>query len=165
MRIPIELVIEGGGTPKALVEKAARLKREAELEARGRRDSALRFDEVWCVFDIDEHPFVAEAKQQARDNAIRVATSNPCFELWVLLHFQEQTAHIHRHAVQRLCRDYIPGFVKDLPCEHLSALRSSALQRSLALDKWQRDRDNQGGNPSTEVHELVIRLSSLRSQA
>ena len=28
----------------------------------------------------------------ARDNGIRVAISNPCFELWLVLHYAQQTA-------------------------------------------------------------------------
>ena len=31
-----------------------------------------------------------------------VAVSNPCFELWLVLHAREQTAFISRHDVQRL---------------------------------------------------------------
>lgn len=80
----IDLQFESGATPKTLVEWAARLKKEDPT-----------YDEVWCVFDIDEHPLVPEAKQQARDNQIDVAISNPNFELWLLLHFQEQQSALH----------------------------------------------------------------------
>ena len=76
--------------PKTLVERAVAMKREAALEAKRKKDENLKYDQVWCVFDIDEHPFVPEAKQQARDNGIEVAISNPCFELWALLHFRDQ---------------------------------------------------------------------------
>lgn len=164
-RLPIDLVIEGGRTPKALVQKAVELKRRAEAEARRYHDSSLKFDEVWCVFDVDEHPFVPEAQQQARDNSIRVAISNPCFELWVLLHFQERTAYIHRHDVQNLCRGYLPKFQKDLPCDDLLSRRSTALQHAAALEKWQRERGNEGANPSTHVHHLVEVLLSVRAQS
>lgn len=162
-RLPLELRIESGGTPKALVERAVELKRGAERDARRRHDSALKFDEVWCVFDVDEHPFLSEAQEQARANSIHVAISNPCFELWVLLHFQEQTASVDRHGVQRLCRQYLPRYQKDLPCEDLLPRRGLALQHAEALEKWQRERLNEGGNPSTSVHRLVERLLSARA--
>jgi hypothetical protein len=55
-------------------------------------------DEVWCVFDVDEHPKLAEARDQANANGIQLAVSNPCFELWLLLHFQEHRAHAGGHA-------------------------------------------------------------------
>lgn len=56
---------------------------------------------VWCVFDFDEDSN-AEADKKARhaikfdesiaiaeDKGIQVAWSNDCFELWVLLHFED----------------------------------------------------------------------------
>jgi hypothetical protein len=36
---------------------------------------------VWCVFDIDEHPVIPEAKDQAPANRIELTISNPYFEL------------------------------------------------------------------------------------
>lgn len=162
-KIPIDLHLEGPGKPKSLVEKAVELKREAEKRAHSQRDSTLLFDEVWCVFDIDEHPFVPEARQQAQDNQIFVAVSNPCFELWVLLHFEDQRKHIGRHAVQSRCRQHLPGYNKDLPCDKLMPGREEALRRAEDLWKWQEGRGNVGGNPSTDVYRLVRKLLSLRA--
>src|SRR3982750_4853087 len=56
-----------GGAPKTLVERAANRKKESEEEARRARDENLKYDEVWCVFDVDEHPRLPDARQQARD--------------------------------------------------------------------------------------------------
>jgi hypothetical protein len=98
----IDLEIVPGGVPKTVVERAVQLRNRAEQEAKRRGDEYLRYDYVWCVFDVDEHPFVPEAKQQAHDNRIDLAVSNPCFELWFLLHFQDQTAHIERARLQSL---------------------------------------------------------------
>jgi RloB-like protein len=88
-RCLIELQIEGGGAPKALVERAVALKRQAARDARREADDNLKYDEVWCVFDVDEHQLIHEAKEQAKANGVELAESNPCFELWVLLHFQD----------------------------------------------------------------------------
>lgn len=163
-RLPIKLEICPGGTPKTLVETAVGKKREAEELARREKNQWLRFDEVWCVFDIDEHLFVPDAKQQARDNSIRLAISNPCFELWVLLHFQDQRAELSRHSAQSLCRKHLPGYQKDLPCEELTPRRSDAIRRAADLDAWQLTRGCEGGNPSTQVHHLVERLLSERRE-
>jgi hypothetical protein len=43
-------------------------------------------DNVWAVFDRDEHTGIAEAIRWARDNGIRVAFSTPSFDLWLWLH-------------------------------------------------------------------------------
>ena len=107
-RIPIELEISPGGVPKTLVQRAVQLKNAAQKEAKIRQDENLLYDDIWCVFDIDEHPAVPDGKRQARDNEINLAISNPCFELWILLHFRDQRAHIDRTVVRRECIKYFP---------------------------------------------------------
>lgn len=103
----VDVKISPGGVPKTLVERATEMKKAGEREANTKKDEYLRYDEVWCVFDIDDHPKIADARQQARDNGIDLAISNPCFELWVLLHFQDQRAHISRCPDTR--RNYQPS--------------------------------------------------------
>jgi hypothetical protein len=155
MRSLVDLDIDPGGKPKTLVERAVDLKKTADKDARRAKDQNLKYDAVWCVFDVDEHLLLAEAQQQARDNGIEVAVSNPCFELWALLHFQEQHAHIGRHEVQRLCRQYMPGYEKRLPCQTLLAEYDEAVRRSIQLEQWHQTRDTVGANPSTGVHRLT----------
>jgi hypothetical protein len=147
------LELSPGGTPKTLVERAAKKKKEATKL--GKKDRNLLYDSVWCVFDVDEHPFLPEAKEQATANGIHLAVSNPCFELWLLLHFQDQRAHIERDRVQRLFRDCIPDYGKDVPCERLLPLCEDAVQRAQALEDWQNSRGCAGNNPSTGVHRLL----------
>jgi hypothetical protein len=151
----VDLKIKPGGTPKTLVERAVELKKSAEKAAKRSKDENLKYDAVWSVFDVDVHPFLAEAKQQARDNGISVAVSNPCFELWALLHFQDQRAHIERHEVQRQCRHYMPEYEKRLPCETLLPIYRDAVRRCAELEHWHRTRDNDGANPSTGVYKLT----------
>jgi hypothetical protein len=158
----VEVKIVPGGVPKTAVETAVKLKKESDSDAKRRKDANLRYDHVWCVFDIDVHPNVPEAKHQARDNAIEVAASNPCFELWLLLHFQEQTAHIERDRVAHLCREHVPGYKKKPDCELLTPRQEEALARAAQLDAWQATRGNAGENPSTGVHRLVLQIKAAR---
>src|SRR5579862_1106584 len=132
----VRLTIKSGGTPKTLVEYAVELKVDAEQAAKREKDQNLTYDSVWCVFDVDEHPFVPEARQQARDNRIEVAVSNPCFELWALLHFQDCRGHIDRRSIQRLCRQHMPGYEKRLSCDLLMPRYKDALRRSERLEHW-----------------------------
>ena len=80
--------------------------------ARKEADDNLRFDFVWCVFDSDDHPGIPAAKQQARDNGINLAISNPCFEIWILLHFQDHRSHVQRQTLRGMCRKSLPAYVK-----------------------------------------------------
>ncbi len=89
-----------GATPLALVQQA---RRDARKNRRAHADD--RVDEIWCVFDRDEHPHVEQALHEARDSGIRTAFSNSCFELWLVLHVEAQTAYIHRHAIQERCEE------------------------------------------------------------
>ena len=84
---------ESGMAPLSLVERA---RQHAKLNKRTkRRTGGPDFDEIWCVFDVDDHPYVKQAQQEARDSGIRTVISNPCFELWLLLHEQRSDC-IHR---------------------------------------------------------------------
>lgn len=160
----IELEIVPVGAPKKVVERAVEMKNAAERQARLRQDVNLQYDHVWCVFDVDEHPLIAEATQQAQANSIDLAVSNPCFELWLLLHFQDQSAHIERAVVQRLCREHMPGYQKTPPCEALRPLQTGAIERAIKLDKWQTARNSAGGNPSTGVHRLIQQIQAACRQ-
>lgn len=144
-----------GGAPKTLVERAAIRKRNSEEEARRARDENLKYDEVWCVFDVDEHPKLPDARQQARDNGIKLAVSNPCFELWLLLHFREQHAHIERKAAATLLKTYIRDYHKHVPFEVLRDGYAEAVQRAEQLEKHHIDIGAEGGNPSTDVYRLT----------
>lgn len=147
-----------GGAPKTLVERAAARKKDSEEEARRARDENLKYDEVWCVFDVDEHPKLPDARQQARDHGIKLAVSNPCFELWLLLHFREQNAHIERKAVAKLLRNHIRDYQKHVPFEALRDGYSQAVQRAQHLHRRHIDVGNEGDNPSTSVYILTERI-------
>jgi hypothetical protein len=131
------------------------MKKDADSAAKSAKDENLRYEEVWCVFDIDDHPRVTDAKQQARDNEVNLAISNPCFELWVLLHFQDQRAHISRAQLRALCREHLPDYKKELPTETLSPLYDQAATRARDLDVWQQEQGRQEATPSTGVYKLT----------
>lgn len=82
------------------------------------------FEKVYAVFDRDDHDsyFNALNKAQALNGKLRndsrksvqfhAIASIPCFELWLLLHFEEVTAPIHRDEVIERLKVRIPGYDK-----------------------------------------------------
>ena len=97
-------------TPETLINHASQHMRRRRRSRRSDQD----FDEIWCVFDIDQHPNVSTAIHNARQSGVEVAVSNPCIELWLVLHVEDQTAHISRRNVQRRADELqlgLPGFV------------------------------------------------------
>ncbi len=147
-----------GGAPKTLVERAAERKRLSDRAARNQRDDFLRYDEIWCVFDVDEHANLPDARQQARAHGIELAVSNPCFELWALLHFQDQTAYLDRRNARSRLKRHLPEYDKDLPFSRLRAAYEEAVRRSQELDRRCEELGAPGDNPSTGVYRLAERI-------
>ncbi|MFF6993736.1 RloB family protein [Streptomyces sp. NPDC008313] len=52
------------------------------------------YHQAWCVLDVDEFAHLEEALRLAETEDVQVALSNPCFELWLLLHHREHTASV-----------------------------------------------------------------------
>lgn len=89
-----------GLSPKRLVEAAKK-----EMARSNRRVPTDDFDEIWCVFDVDSHNDLEDAISLAINSGIKCAISNPCFELWLVLHVADQTAYVERERIQKRCRE------------------------------------------------------------
>ena len=76
-------VVPGVGVPYTIAEKAL-AHVTAPGHGRGRRNSFEKRDQVWAVFDRDDHPRFDEAIALCERHGIRVGRSNPCFELWLI---------------------------------------------------------------------------------
>jgi len=153
-RVHVEVASETG-EPLQVVQIAVRLKEKAEGEARSQRDENLRWDEVWGVVDVDEHASLDKARQLALNNDILLAISNPCFELWALLHFQEQHAHLERDKAQVALRRHLPGYDKGLDFQKLHPAYGDAVRRAQALELEAERQAAPGRNPTTGVHRLT----------
>ncbi len=56
------------------------------------RGKANTFDKVWCIFDLEQppkQPSFQQAIEEAGRKNFQVCASNPCFEVWLLLHFED----------------------------------------------------------------------------
>lgn len=126
-----------------------------------RRDP--EFDEIWCVFDVDDHEDVNSAVAEARAVDIKTAVSNPCFELWLVLHLEDQTAHVDRRKIQRRARDLGLLNDKSIPesaWSQLAAGYEDAKRRAQALATMHYgDGRAPGSNPSSGVWRLIDTIS------
>ena len=85
----------GVGEPRTVAEKAReRIRRKS-------KDSFQKNDRVWAIFDRDEHQKFDEAVDIFQANGIGMARSNPCFELWLILHEREYDIPDGSRAAQR----------------------------------------------------------------
>lgn len=144
------------GTPLQLAERAIDAKKRNERDAKRSRGRA--HDEVWCVFDVDAHPNLDAAMANARDHGIKLAVSNPCLELWFLLHFEDQTAYLDRKQANSSANHHLSRG-KSLTPDDLKALDESydfARQRARKLDqKHHGDGSGTHANPSSGVWRIV----------
>ena len=143
-------------SPKSLVDHAWQ-----HVQKSRRRRSQEEFDEIWCVFDRDDHPDISGTLQTARDRNIRVAFSNPCFELWLVLHVADQSAYIERDDIQRRCEQLGLVLGKRINPEAIEQIRrgyANAKRRAKALDRMHNDIQSPEKNPSSDVWRLVDRL-------
>lgn len=155
-------IVGAAGSPFKIVSTAVDRKIELDIAAEASEDPLDKKFEVWAVFDRDEHLKISEAFQKAKVNNINIAYSNPCFELWPILHFKQQTAHIHRHKLQSDLGKCIPNYNKkgskevaygDLPDEYISARA-----KAIALKEEHIAIGTPLGNPYTDVYMLFDKI-------
>ena len=106
----------------------------------------------------------------AHRKGIRLAISDPCFELWGILHYQKCDSSLGRHECQKklgeLCPDYSNrrGKIFDDP-EVIKHNYQDAVERAEnALVRREEEGDPEG-NPSTTVHHLTEHILSLSGGA
>ncbi|MGP0093466.1 MAG: RloB family protein [Xanthobacteraceae bacterium] len=147
------------GVPTSLVEAAVTYLNRSR---RRRRDSFEKRDQVWVVFDCDDHPNLRAAIARARDNGVNVAYSNPCFELWALLHLEDHDAPISRQHLQRRLANLMPGYdaqrSKRIDYELIRTAYNEADERAERMARRRVEEGDAMGNPYTDVYELTRRI-------
>lgn len=127
-------------------------------------------DKIWCVFDRDDNTngMIAKAKQIAQKEGYQIAFSNPCFEVWFLLHFNGQATAIENcEAVIKLLKKKgrLEQYEKNKDVyEQLKPFQEVAIDRAkkriATLKQEHIDIFTRESNPVTTVAELVEYLSS-----
>lgn len=139
--------------PKGIVKDAIKQMRE------------IRPDHTWCVFDKDANTSqqLYEAKKLADKHKIKLAFSNPCFELWYLLHFKftsapfenfdkvaEELKKIKNFTRYQKNACYFDALYSRLQIAINNADRLLQVHRALGNQPYSLE-----SNPSTNVHELI----------
>lgn len=120
-------------------------------------------DGCWCIFDVESpqpHPNLKEALALAEEHGVKVAVSNPCFETWLVLHFEDCTRSYSTAQAEKLSKrlDGRPG--KSIDADKYLPHREVAAERARKLD----ERHNRDGktfpknNPSSGMHAFLTAL-------
>ncbi|MDR2971984.1 MAG: RloB family protein, partial [Bacteroidales bacterium] len=112
-------------------------------------------DETFLIYDSDVPEIVKKLKQIRNAELL---LSNPCFEIWYLLHFQTQTAELASaqciSELEKHVHDYKKGALNVSLKEILSLNKAEAIKRAEGLEV--------GKNPSTAIYALIKRLDAVR---
>ena len=160
--------IDGGcdSSPKSIVEYAKRLYIAEKKTGNG-------FDKVFCVFDKDSHETYDDALiciQSMKPKGVFVSINSvPCFEYWLLLHFNFTTKPFEASGNGSSCVNLIDELKKYLPDyekgdDNIYSDPSGQMERAIAYSKRALIQAEKSGsdNPSTLVHELVEYLQDLK---
>ncbi|GAA0539894.1 RloB family protein [Paractinoplanes ferrugineus] len=150
-------VVTLGADPLRVVQEAEALRPE--------------YDNAWAVFDVEApgahaipHARLNQAVERAARVGVQCAISNPCFELWLLLHFSSQTAFVNNEAVRAKIKKCPCGYSdKGFDFAKVWPHHQQAMQNAAALHVRQQSNNRAIGdrNPWTSVHELVGKLLEL----
>ena len=131
------------------------------------REKADPFDAVFCVFDRDSHANYESALSQIKDlrgskKPFYAIPSNPCFEFWVLLHFElsfrpylPEGGLSPCGVVGRELRRHFPEYDKGMETlfERLRSLMPTARDRA---ERVNRDSEGKGKDaPHTAIPHLL----------
>lgn len=132
------------------------------------------YDHVYCVFDRDGHESFDRARERIRHLAgrkksplpIMEVISVPCFEFWVLLHFERTDAPFERcvAVVQRIRdQNHLPSYEK----AHAAIARQlvARTDNAIANAEWVEARAaNNDFNPYTSVHHVLRHFAAVAAQ-
>jgi RloB-like protein len=145
------------GVPITIMDKVKA--RMGELRQEQRSNPSAKADTVWAVFDRDKHLNVTDAIAGCKGAGAHVAYSNPCFEVWLILHHEDYHAADDHHQVQKryqkLDPTYDPNGSKTPDCAFLMNHVEKAEQFGENQCKRREEEDTPFGRPSTTVYKLT----------
>lgn len=150
---------ECGSSPRTVVEYARNVKKERARKAR--QGGPPVYDQVWCVFDRDQHANIDQAVNIAEDNGIEIAISTPCFEVWLILHFEYTTRLFHdcTEVIRRLNGHLGSPYVKSaMPMDELFPVLDAAMTHASRLRAH--NETTATDNPWTDVDKLIDKIRS-----
>ncbi|MDP2697569.1 RloB family protein [Thalassospira sp.] len=158
--------VPAAGVPFTIARKSADMANAIGKGAKRKKakQSYQEADEVWAIFDRDAHPHIEEAKQLCQSNNVGVAFSDPCFELWLILHIQDFDGGCDRHQIQRALRGVLGGYD---PNEGKTAdftvlldeIETAEKRAEVLLER--RTQEGDDTNPSTTVFKLTRKIRGV----
>ena len=135
------------------------------------------FDRVIAVFDRDSHLTHHQALDRlaelnlARENddgervPFQAVASVPCFELWLLLHFEDVMAPVTRNQVYARLQAHLPAYAKGVGGHFVALYERLPIANKRAMIRATQTTAKDGTEPYTDMHTLVHLLMTLKDGA
>ena len=129
-------------------------------------------DSVWCVYDVDDNSdlVLQKAGKQAKEKKYTVVVSNPCFELWYILHFEAIASQLTSAEAQIRILRHISEYSKHVDIfDRLEPFVGTAIQNATRLQAIYVEQGDplieRACNPFSNAFALVEKLMELRQKA
>lgn len=146
------------GVPLTIADAAIRYKID-NLRQKNNLSILKKSDEVWVVFDRDTHPGISEVNEKCKSADIKIGFSDPCFELWLILHFKDFDRPDNHHDVQRelekCCQKYSAKKGKTMDFISIMEMVPDAEKRAEKQFKRREAEGNPMRPPYTTVYQLT----------
>ncbi len=155
----IKIVYGNETDPINLVNQTIKKIKDLELD--------LTYDVAYCIFDTDvdknKEKSIEEAISIANENNIIPIISNPCVEIWFLLHYEYTTSKMNNNEVINRLKRYNSHYKKsyniykdielktEIAIKNAKKLEKEHIKNNIKLQSLE-------SNPYTEIYKVVEEL-------
>lgn len=151
--------------PKSVVERAIEI-----ID-----DKKKKYDYVYCVIDVDRHANLKDAKTLVKQHSksrkktqIQLIISCPCFEYWILLHYQNTCKNYYLNQsspcqeVMKELKDHLPKYEKGYQ-KFGEVINEKRLEEAIARAK-QYQKQGEENSSYTEVYQVVEKMYEIKNK-
>jgi hypothetical protein len=142
------------GLPKELIKKMRN------------HDSFSFADSKWIVSDVEwpkNHPGLHKVRNESIQEDITFLLSNPCFETWLIWHYQDQSRQLSSREAKRELLRSVGSAAENLSMSELMGARARAVLRAQAMrSTHERNGTNSpDDNPSSDIYLFIEALERV----
>ncbi len=130
----------------------------------------VKGDRIWIVLDKDENDLqkLHNLKEWCEENDVGLAFSNPCFELWLLIHFNYVDSSMNKEdLIAKLTQNLREQYDKSKDYSHIF---SEKIETAVRNARTLREHNGQSGkrcnqNPFTNIDMLIADLMKFLKES
>lgn len=152
-------VISSGKNPETLLKDAIAFQKKYNRQPAAHKN---KDDQFWIVFDQDELPDAGNLIRRITSSGFAYGYSNPCFEIFLLFHFEQFDGVIGRLEIKRRLatrtNEYCGTAFKLKTCARILDNVTDAIQRSKESVDKRKEENNDMGEPCSTLGKLLSEI-------